>query len=259
MQIIEQTPTKLKLKANYRARIIAQIIIGSPFFLGGLAIIAIFGQLASLECHRFSFSQTSCQLISSGVLGRTVTRLTALQKAEVSLKRVKNSKNYKVILITQQGKVPLTVYDSSNEQEIDRIANKINTFIKQQQQSLLVEQIDRWFPSYVFGLIFILVGAIVIGPALLYPLEISYTFNKEIGLLQLQTQNLFGTKSVEKMLDEVEQIKIVGILIKHSKTYHLSLILRSQQQISLLVYENFSQQQAEEIANQIRQLLNLPQ
>ena len=259
MIVTEQTPTKLKIEVNNRAWFIVQIIVGSPFCLGALAMIAIFSKLVTLECHLVSFSQTYCQLTSSGILGKTVTRLTTLKHAEVSLNRIKNTKNYKIFLVTQQDKFPLTAYESTNEQEIRRVTKKINTFIRERQQSLKLEYNDRFYPAYFFGFIFILVGSILIVPNLLAPFAISCTFNKETGLLQLQAQSFFGLKLVEHMLNEVDEIKIVIIKSKYSKIYYLSLILRSQQQISLRDYENFSQQKVEEIANQVREFLNLPQ
>lgn len=257
MLILEQTPTRLILGANYRSLIIMQSLVGAFFLLIGLTIVAAFGQLATLECQRSASPQVSCQLTSTGILGKKITHLTALQGAMVRLERVKTTKNYHVVLITQQSEVPLTTYQSTNAAETNKIAGKINIFVKAQQQSLLkIEQVDRWFPSFVFGGAFILVGVLVIVTACYWPLETSFVFDKEMGRLQLRSQWIFGKKIIEQKLDEVAQVQVDRPSIKNrSTTYNLHLLLRSQQQILLPIYDGLRREKVEELANQIRQLL----
>jgi len=73
LQIVEQTPTMLKLQAKGNSIRLFMLLLGIPFFLAGLSIIIFFGKLTTLKCNRLEATQVACELTTSSLLGGHIT------------------------------------------------------------------------------------------------------------------------------------------------------------------------------------------
>lgn len=166
MKIVEPTPNRLRLQANNLMTAMGTVLFGSIFVVGGLAAMVVFGELATLTCHRVEPTQGSCQFVHSSLLGsdETTIPLNQLQSAKVDVNESHKGDTYRVVLLTDSGKVPFTTAWSSGAVEKQKNADQINAFIGNPgKASLRVQQDDRWF-AYPFGGIFILAGAgVVLG------------------------------------------------------------------------------------------------
>lgn len=166
MKIVEPTPNRLRLQENNLMTATGPVLFGSVFVVAGLAAMVFFGELATLTCQRLEPTQGSCQFVRSGLLGsdETTIPLNQLQSAKVDVNESSKGDTYRVVLLTDGGKVPFTSAWSSGAVEKQKNADGINAFIGNPgKTSLRVQQDDRWF-AYPFGGIFILLGSgVVLG------------------------------------------------------------------------------------------------
>lgn len=136
------------------------VLFCSVFVVAGLAIMVVFGELATLTCQRVEPTQGRCQFVRSRLLGsqeRTIP-LNQLQGAKVDVNESSKGDTYRIVLLTDGGQVLFTTASSSGAEEKQNNADQINAFIGNPgKTSLRVQQDDRWF-AYPFGGIFILLG-----------------------------------------------------------------------------------------------------
>jgi hypothetical protein len=166
MKNVEPTPNRLSLQANNLMTAMGTVLFGSVFVVSGLVAMVVFGELATLTCQRVEPTQGSCQFVHSGLLGsdETTIPLNQLQSAKVDVNEGNRGNTYRVVLLTNGGKVPFTSVWSSGAEGKQKNADRINAFIGNPgKTSLRVQQDDRWF-AYPFGGIFILAGGgVVLG------------------------------------------------------------------------------------------------
>ncbi len=166
MKNVEQTPNPLSLQPNNLMMAMWTVLFGSVFVVAGLAAMVFFGELATLTCQRLEPTQGSCQFVRSGLLGsdETTIPLNQLQSAKVDVIASSKGDTYRVVLLTDGGKVPFTTASSSGAEGKQKNADRINAFIGNSgKTSLRVQQDDRWF-AYPFGGIFVLLGGgVVLG------------------------------------------------------------------------------------------------
>ncbi len=261
MKIVEQTPNRLRLRANNLNGIVRTALFGTPFLLTGLAVMLFFGRLTSLKCQRVEPTQGSCQLVNSGLLGsdETTIPLNQLQGAKVDVNQDSDGDTYRVVLLTDGGEVPFTWVWSSGTGGKQKNADRINAFISNPGEiSLRVQQDDRWF-AYPFGGLFALVGAgLVFGSLLNGEFIVSFTFDKALGLVRLKQQTLRRTKVTEWRLREINQVEVKEHTDSDGdKTYSLTLNLRSGEHIPVPLQSITSQEGNQKMAECIRQFLNL--
>jgi hypothetical protein len=160
MKIVEQTLNRLRLQPNNLKIIKERAFFGGVFVVSGLVVIIFFGKVATLRCQRIEPTQGSCQLMRSGLLGSDEIKipLNQLQSAKVDVNKDSDGDTYRIVLLTDGGKVPFTSIWSSGEEGKQEKADEINAFIgNPDKTSLRVQQDFRWF-AYPFGGIFILFG-----------------------------------------------------------------------------------------------------
>ncbi len=237
MRIVEQTSTILKLQGKGRFTGLFGVLFGAPFFLAGLAVILFIGNLSALKCDRVAATQIACKLTSANILRQKIVPIEAgqLQGAEVQVNEDSDGDTYRVVLITKSGKIPLTdVYSSGIGTKYRENVDKINSFIgNPAQESLLIQQDDRWF-AYPFGGIFMLVGGGIILGSLRWKFQTSCIFNKSTGKMYLTEQSLIESESKEWMLHHIKEAKaIAGTDSDGDKTYNTKLILKSGEEIAL--------------------------
>ncbi len=136
------------------------VLFCSVFVVAGLAVMVVFGELATLTCQRVEPTQGRCQFVRSRLLGsneKTIP-LNQLQSATVDVNKSSKGDTYRVVLLTDAGQVSFTTASSSGAEEKQKNADQINAFIANSgKTSLRVQQDDRWI-AYPFGGFFILLG-----------------------------------------------------------------------------------------------------
>lgn len=238
MKIVEQTPTKIRLKANNLGLPLFLTLFGLPFFLVGLAVSLFLGKLTQLKCNRLEPTQVACQLVSSGILNTRTTEIPvgALQGAEIETSRDSDGDaTYRVALITRQGRLPLTdSYSAGLGTNHQQNVNQINAFLSRaDQENLVIQQDDRWL-AFIFGGIFMLVGGGVTAGGLLAQFLSACIIDKTAGQLYLERKNSFRTKRKEYPLHEIQAVEAVeGRDSDGDPTYATYLILRSGEKIPL--------------------------
>jgi hypothetical protein len=237
LQIVEQTPTILKLQAKGDSIRLFLLLLGIPFFLAGLPIIIFFGKLTTLKCARLEATQVACELTTSSLLGGHITPIPTgqLRGAEVEVNESSDGDTYRVALLTKNNSIPLSSVYSSGEEGKREKADQINAFIRNPgETSLIIQQDDRWF-AYPFGGIFTLVGGGIILSSLMLKLETSCIFDKGLGRMYLNRQNILKKEETrEYMLHEIkEAIVVEGTDKEGDIVYNTKLILSSGEQITL--------------------------
>jgi hypothetical protein len=238
LKIIERTPTTLRLEAKRDLVLLRVLMGGIPFVILGLAIIIYLAKLTTLKCDRLNPTKVGCELTSSSLLEEHITPIPVgeFQGAELKVNKSSNGTSYGVTLLTKKKDIPLSdVYSSSKKVEEKKV-KKINDFIsKPEQMSLRIQEDNRWL-FYAVGGITALVGSSSIINALTKKLDITCLFDKDADRMYLKQQNIFKkAKTREEILYEIRKAQIVEKTNKEgNKTYNIKLILRSDDEITLL-------------------------
>lgn len=238
LKIIERTPTTLKLEAKRDLVLLRVLMGGIPFVILGLAIIIYLAKLTTLKCDRLNPTKVGCELTSSSLLEEHITPIPVgeFQGAELKVNKSSNGTSYGVTLLTKKKDIPISdVYSSSKKVEEKKV-KQINDFIsKPEQMSLRIQEDNRWL-FYAVGGITALVGSSSIINALTKKLDITCLFDKDADRMYLKQQNIFKkAKTREEILYEIRKAQIVEKNNKEgNKTYNINLILRSDDEITLL-------------------------
>ncbi|AFY79064.1 hypothetical protein Ple7327_3911 [Pleurocapsa sp. PCC 7327] len=200
MEIVKQTSTKLIIQH----RPVFLWMFGGIFVLAGLLTSVLFCKLTTLTCQRQLIEPTqaqgTCNLIQTGLLDSTVKKipLNILQGARVEQSRSDDDYNYRVILLTINGEIPLTSYSSSNQAPKRAIVSQINSFLENSNQmELTVVQDDRWF--VIITIIFVIIGISIVA---FFAQTLDLNFNKTLGSVTLTKKGLLGTKVLKYRLQE---------------------------------------------------------
>ena len=239
MQITEQTARVLSLQIQRPpswVEVIGALTVPAIFLGLGLVYILVTGKLTTLKCDRIEPTQVNCEITLSGLLGNQTTQIKQLQGAEVKERLDSDGDNHRVLLITQEGKIPITNLRTSRILREDSNIAKINTFIHNSaESSLKIQEDDRWI-AYPVGIMLMLVGGGVLPLMIkLHKPLMSCVFDKDSGWVYLQYQNMFlQSESKQEKLDAIERVQIVetpGSDI--DEIYDTQLILKSGATISL--------------------------
>jgi hypothetical protein len=237
LQIVEQTPTILKLQAKGNSIRLFELSVGIPFFLIGLLTIIFWGKLSTLKCARLEATQAACELTTSSLLGDHITPIPTgqLRGAEVEVEKSSDGHTYRVTLLTKNNRIPLNSMYSSGEEDKREKADQINAFIRNPgETSLIIQQDDRWF-IYIFGGCFTLGGGAIILHSLMLKLETHCVFDKGLDRMYLNRQNIFKKGEIrEYRLHEIKEVVVVkGANEEGGESYTTKLILSSGEQITL--------------------------
>jgi hypothetical protein len=252
MRIIEQTSNKLTLRKNNYGIKITGVFVGSiSLFLGLILILS--PRFSSFECKRVQPTQGSCQLVNSNLLWSSEKQipLNQLKGAKVDVSQDSEGENtYNVTLLTQQEDIPLSLYSSSD-------ADQINAFIGYPAKTSLSLKIDLGQSSYFMGVILMLFGGLALLTSLLTKFTQTYIFDKDQGLMNLEERALFGSKVKDYKLQEINLVEAKEKTdIDGDKTYCVRLNLISGERIVLSSYSTGKEQQ-QKMAESISQFLNL--
>ncbi len=146
---------------------IQDMIFAFAFIPAGLLLVILFGKVTILECNYSRQNQIVCQLESSGLLGKKLTKIKQIQGTEVEVNSDSDGDTYRVVIISKNGKIPLTDYYSSGRLGKYRQVEQINYFINNPETpNLKIKNDGRWF-AYPSGGIFILIGIITLATILI--------------------------------------------------------------------------------------------
>ncbi|MBD1863755.1 MULTISPECIES: hypothetical protein [Trichocoleus] len=253
MKVVKETPNQLTLLH----RPIWLWLFGLIFAGAGLAAIATFGKVVTLNCNRTAPVQSNCQLKAAGLLGLAAqeTALDSLQSAKVERSSSSDGDTFRVVLVTNQGEVPFTDYYSSGENGKQEIATQISTFLSSPQaSSLTLQQDDRWF-MFMFGSVFVIAGlAVAIGMGEIVVCE----FDRSSDSLILKRHGLFGTKVSERRIHEIEAVRVEESRDSDGSTYRVSLMFTvGDRLLPLTSYYSSGRHSKQAIADQLRKFLQL--
>ena len=149
-------------KGNFLQYLSIQSLI---FITIGVAAAIFFGKRVTLQCDRIQPDQVACELTATSILGTQSTAIPQgqLKGAEVQkssrVNTSSNSKTYRIVLVTQTGRIPMTrAYTLGKKGKQDK-ANQIDAFLRNPaQKSLTVRQDNRW-TAYILGGAFVLAGS----------------------------------------------------------------------------------------------------
>lgn len=257
MQIVEHTSKILKLKAkrgawSFSGRIAVALFFGPTFFFAGLALMIVFGKVATLNCDRLESTQITCELTRSGLLSRNVKSIGKLKGAELEVGGDTDSDpTYRVVLIADNGKIPLNDIYSSSGSSGENVA-RINAFVNNiGETKLKIKQDYRWF-AYPFGGIFMLAGTFAFLCYTLPKVLVACTLNKHSGRASLKLENIFlQSEIIEDKLDNIKMAQIYETVRSEGLNYDIHLILKSGESIYLGAFLNRS-----ELAKAINQFLD---
>ena len=136
--------------------------MGIIFLASGLAVIYFMGKDINFMCSR---SADSCIIEETNVFGKTevveTLELRKLAGAEVIEKRGSDGDyTYKVVLITNQGRIPISEISSSNHRAHRENAKKINSYVNSYDEKLEIEQSGTF--AKIFGFVFAGVGCLLL-------------------------------------------------------------------------------------------------
>ncbi|HIK18625.1 MAG TPA: hypothetical protein IGS53_25555 [Leptolyngbyaceae cyanobacterium M33_DOE_097] len=237
MKIVENTASTLKLKAQFQTLGTFGVLFGLPFLVGGIIAALTIGQRSLLTCDRLEPKQVECELKTNSFLAERTMRIPVghLQGAEVEVNDGDDGDTYRVALITQGGRVPLTeVYSAGIGFNHRGKVEQINAFLQNPEQMTLTVQEDyRWF-AYLFGGIFVIVGGVIVFASLTAPFPVDCTFDKRSGQAKLRQRSLIATHVQEYRLHEVKEARLVESTDSDGDTvYRAQLVLRSGKEISI--------------------------
>ena len=246
MRITEHTTKVLRVQLKgWIDRCLGMLIVGAFPVFGMLVILvdSIFFPKVHLSCSRANVlsvdtepAQIVCSLTSSSVWSENVNIIKHLQGAKADISYAGGDRTYRVVLITDSKKIPLTEEYVSSKSEISQHVAEIKAFINNPGESPLnIYEDHRWI-SYLAG-----VGFIIFGVFFLFVKSLtSCTFDKSSGRLYLEHQTILSQSDIrEESLDDIKMIKVDETTNdKGKKIYSAKIVLKSGALISLGLVKN---------------------
>lgn len=257
MKILEQTPTKLKLRQRpiwwlfgilFMVYVLYNCITGPGFSMT---------ELSTLTCQRIESVSVSCELVASNIFRLEDSRisLNQLQGAKVKKVKIEDASSYQVLLLTSSGEIPFTSYPNiiGDYQAEAAIVSRINTYLNNPKETFLrVQEDHRWFNFIVWGLLaflfFLLLGL---------PAVVTCTLDKTLNIMTIERRNFFSAKVHEHSLQEIADVQVEEYNGSEDTTYRISFLLTSGECIPLTKYYSSDWKNKHEWANYIRNFLNL--
>jgi tetratricopeptide (TPR) repeat protein len=252
MKVIQENHSQMTL----RLRPWFLWVFGGIFTSAGL-LIALLASADSFTCRRDSNTPAICELSRTGLLGRKqqILPLEDIQGTKVNhLRDSKGNSIYSLILLTNQGEISPINTSLSNHETVYNWGEKIDGFLKDdQQQNLLIEYDDRW-AIYIFSALFISTG-IVVG---LCGKVVFCKMDKTLGILTLEKYSLIGNSQTEYNIRDIEGLTLqTSTGSKGSKTYRVALVMASGDYIPFTSYYSSGFNQHQQTVDIISKFLNL--
>jgi hypothetical protein len=201
MKIIENTPDRLVLR-NYPT---LQIVMGLIFALTGMVITFFFGRSVDLHCDKLEPGLVNCRLGDKwmGYLPLGERMAQHVQSAEVDESTdSEGDSTYKVVLVTDAGRVSLTSFYSSGYSAKANLAQRVNGFLQASGQRTLDLKVNTDWWILIFLFLFTGGGVVVILLAKTTGIEMV----RSEGVLRILKDGLFGRGQEEHILREIESV-----------------------------------------------------
>ena len=267
MEIAVHTPRRLELKTPSSIWSSSAMVLFGLLFFGCGAWSMFAGKLKVLKCQRLELNQIECQLSSTGLIGRKVTQIGNLERAEIAKHRSRNNTNrghrykntYSVVLIAKEPgqKLAISSISSSDRREEQAKVNQINAFINNPQQFIFQMREDGRWLGYLIGSVFMLVGGSIL--VLLWRVQYvdSAIFDKNLGVARIQKRSILGkTQKLSWNLKRIKELSVEQKLRESKKgsyiVHTLYLEFNSPQDPSLKLLDTHDATQAETLAGEIR-------
>lgn len=139
-------------------------LIGCLIILGGIGAAVLFGQANTLTCGREAGGEGSCEIVRSGLAGTSTRQVPLAELRGASVETSRGSKgyeSYRVVLLTDTGRVPLTsVFTGPTPQPQRETVDRITHFLNDHTQPSLLETDDNRAGVYLFSALVAGVGAV---------------------------------------------------------------------------------------------------
>ena len=117
------------------------------------------GQMTELICMRSDIKRLTCsRTVTTGLIREEAIEINNIKKSQIQQVGRKFRNAYRVMLVTEDGEVPLTEdFKSDKRESLDHI-KQLNDFIRNSSEPKLELQVDDRAQSNLFGLMFISTG-----------------------------------------------------------------------------------------------------
>jgi hypothetical protein len=245
LEIIERTPTLLKLKAKGPSAFssFSGLVVSITYILVVLIMLIYTPTLTTLKCNRLTQNKVVsgqnkvvCDLIYSSFVYENLTPISVEEYQGAKLRQNKKGTMYGITLLTNKKDIPLYDLSTSSEKIAVEKVKKINDFINDSAQKYLeIQQSDRWsfYTSLGFSLLF---GSGVFSSTIKRKLSITCVFDKDADRMYLEQKNLFGNIEIREEI--MYEIRLAQRVIKTNKDgtikYNIKLVLKSDEEITIL-------------------------
>lgn len=230
MKIVEQTPNELKLEDRNRQWLWG-VLFGTPFVAIGSLIITLVSTVTTLTCQRIELTKTTCQRITSGILGTAIAPIPG----QVSGASVIVASGVGVVLKTTNGAVELVNHRIWVGEKHYQIANQINALANDSKQNTWQVSLDDRWEGLLWGANFLLPGIAIMLASLAIPMEVGCIFDKTSDLMTLEKRyRLFGTRFTQHRLAEIQKVEVIQLPISNKNPlYVVRLNLTSNKKMAL--------------------------
>jgi hypothetical protein len=141
---------------------LSKVLFSGAFIFAGTFLI-INNKTTTFSCHRIETESHPCKLTFSGIMGSqtTLIPLEGLQGATVETNSDSDGSTYRVVLMTNEGTIPMTSSSDSRYGSKQELAGKINIFLSNPNERFLLAEEKSWWVLYLIGGVFLLPGIAV--------------------------------------------------------------------------------------------------
>ncbi len=233
-----------------------QLIMGFILVMASLLITYLFARSAAVTCERAAGNTITCTVQEKvlGILDAGTRTISNIQSADLQQKRDKDGdRTYRIVFVTTEGATPLTNMYSSEYSNKHDLVESFNRFAQNTGDPSFEERLPvEWVLLLILG-IFVAGG---LG-TIIFSQFVTVTLDKATGQALVEKDGLFGVRSEEYLLREIEEVEVQeSRRRKGGATYRVALRLQSGQVIPLSWAYTSGRNGKEETAKQIRNFLN---
>lgn len=263
MEIIEKTPTKLKL--YYKTpRPFLFCLLGSLFISVGTIAILLFAKKTTLQCNKTANNISNCQIISTGFVNNTEQTIVTDKLEQAKIQEIEDeTADRQIILITATKEITISKEFSFGETEqIDKL-RQIKEYIKNADRTELKVSQDNRFSGAFTGICFILLGGGIITIALKNEAsEVFYIFDRGAKELEITSKKISNKTAVIKLdFAKIEKAVVKtankGYRNDRADIYNLELVMPENESHSVYTFIGDDMKAtADRIAKDINEFLN---
>ncbi len=237
-------------------RIIFLWVFGFVIITFGVVVLFMLGGKTTITCSRSGKQAGKCQIISTSLVTSYTTplELKDLQGAELDGSSSTDGVTYRVVLLTIQGKMPLTSYYSRGSGIKQRVIEQVNDFLNDPAAKLLLATQDEGALPFIIALIMAGFGILMV---FFFGRPTTYDFDKVSGLLTVTHSNLFNASQQEYLLQDIQGVTIEPSYSGRSGTYRVVLSMADGNRLPMTTYLNAGLKDKQSAAAAIMEFLGL--